>query len=332
MLIFFWQFTDILLDKTHIYAPAIQSSIEIAILITYLQTFIVGGILVSNNTLSIGGLLLFLSYLPQIWGKYGAVVDIYSGLLNTRVYAKRVLESLVNETYEENENQEQNIECNLENPTLIIKDITFSYDNSKDIFKGFSEGFYSPGIYCIVGESGCGKTTLFQLLLRFYKVNGGAIFINNTNINNYPLHQLRSIIGIVHQDTYIINDTVIGNIKFGDTDITDEKIIDLSRRLCFDKYLSSLENGYYTRISHESKNISSGQKRLISLLRVLVREPKILLFDEITTNVDSFTEGLIHSFLQKISKEKICLLITHKANEVLLADKVVNLQQFHTDA
>lgn len=313
--------------KTNIFLPGIYSCIEIATLITYLLTFIIGSKLMVNGYITLGGLMLYLSYLPEIWNKYFAVVDIFSGMLNAKIFAKRVLSSFETESHEEyyiSKYSENMSSCNA--PSIVIQEITFAYNNhSENVYSGFSCEFNTPGIYCIVGESGCGKSTLLELLLRFYEVNQGVIYINHLNINEYSLKKLRCIIGMVHQEPFIIKDTVIGNIRFGDYSISDKKIIDLIESLGFDKYLGCLEKGYYTELACRSTNITKGQKRLISILRVLVREPEILLLDEITANVDSFTERLIHKFLKEISKRKICLFVTHKLDDILLADKVIDI-------
>ena len=313
--------------KTNIFSPLIQSSIEIAILITYLLVFILGGVLISNHSLTVGGLFLYIGYLPQIWGRYGSVVDIFSGFLNTGIFAERVLGSFETEVHEEtvcHDNKIVNL-CRNGRASIFITDIDFCYKKHYNIFHGFSAEFSKPGIYCIVGESGSGKSTLFDLLLGFYKVNGGEIKVNNIDVNDYPLNELRKQIGIVHQEPYIISDTVIENIRFGDITISDSRIIELSKSLGFDKYISIMDDSYYSEIGSKDVYITSGQKRIISILRVLVRDPDILLLDEITSNVDSYTELLIHKVLDDLSRKKICLFITHKEKDMLLADEIIKL-------
>lgn len=317
--------------KMNIFRPLIQSSIEIATLITYILTFIPGRKYIMSGTMTMGELLLFVSYLPQIWSRYSSVIDIFSAVVNIKIFSERVFESfiLVGDGMDENWEPVVSNTKNNKMSSVIIKDIVYSYanGNGKPIYEGFTAKFTEPGLYAIVGESGCGKSTLFNLILRFYTLTSGQICVNDVNINDYSIPQLRSIIGIVHQEPCIINGTLVDNIRFGDKTILDSDVEQILREYGLEHFFDFIDNIHESTFNYKSKKITLGQMRIISILRVLIRNPEILLFDEITTSLDSYTETRIHLILKKVATTKICLFISHKHSDIEIAKKITYMQK-----
>jgi ATP-binding cassette subfamily B protein len=306
--------------KLNIFGPLIQSSIEFAILGSYLLVFFLAMSFIGNGELTPGGLFLFLTYLPQLWDKYSAVVNIYSGIVQSQVYADRIFGMLKTETYEDE--QQGSIKQIDGEPSAALDDISFSYEEGQALIKNKSFSFSEPGIYRIAGPSGSGKSTLFDLLLKLYPVSHGQILINNLPIDKMDNKIIREYLGIIHQDPYFISGTIIENIQFGCPDINEKDIRNFLNSFGFSHYeYLSLDASF----SGETKVLTYGMKRIISIARVILRNPRILLFDEITANLDSHTERMVLDFIKKISNEKICLFISHKQGEGIIAKETMEI-------
>jgi len=281
--------------------PTIYSSIELAILVSYLLVIILGARMVTAGHLTYGELVLYIVFMPQLWERFSSVLELFSSLARLKVYAKRTFSTFALEEHEQDIN-EKNV-LSLSEHTLEFKDVCFGYENEKTLFTDFNTRFDSNSLTIITGKSGRGKSTLFDLVLRLYDIRKGEISIGGESINDLSLDQLRSIVGIVHQDSQIIEGDVFENIRLGDTSITDETIIETIERYNFSFAFSD----------YGAKEFSTGQKRIISLIRMMLRNPEIILLDEITTNLDSYTEEVIYKFISEITKTKICLFISHFA-------------------
>ena len=311
----------------NIYFPGIQSSMELATLVTYLIVFVAGARLIHNGAMTMGGLALFISYLPQLWNKYGSVIDLYNGYISLKVYCTRVFQLFTLGLEEEAGAIQPVSGQGLTAPSLVADGIQFSFVPGRQVLQNVSFKVERPGLYAIKGESGCGKSTLFELLLGFYKVQDGKLIIHGVEAGRLSLEELRRLIGIVYQDVFLLHDTILSNIQYGDPSITEDKIMEAARGIGMDRYLDQLEAGLHTIIGHPSSRLSNGQKRMISILRTLCRNPDILLLDEVTASLDSYSEKLIHQAIREISKEKIVLWITHKEYELELADEIIEIQE-----
>lgn len=310
----------------NIFGPAIQSSIELATLTTYLLAFLIGSRAIQNGTLTAGGLLLYLSYLPQIWSRFGNLTDLYYGLLDARVYANRIMETLSLEV-EDDQHRSPNTLPNFSVQAGIeFRQVSFRYPGQTDlIYNKLSFAFLNPGLYAVVGQSGSGKSTLFELLLGFYQPDEGEIRIGGHSVQEYPLEMIRQQIGIVHQDIFLMAGTVMENIAFGDSGITRSKVEQISEFFGFHDHLSKLEGGYDAQVGIGGELLSAGQQRIISILRIICRNPHVILFDEVTSNIDSYTEQLLHGMLRKLASDKICIMITHKHADVEIADRILRV-------
>ena len=313
--------------RLNIFTPLIQSSIELSILISYLIVFICAWFEIRNGSASLADLFTYLAYIPQLWNKFGSAIDIYTEWTKAGVFANRIVSSMTEESepsllttltdYEPAEISDSY--------GLVINNISFSYYEHNFIFKNFSALLNRYGIYGIVGPSGCGKSTLFDIITGLYEVDCGDIYINGKAIKSYPLSYLRKTIGIIHQEPYILSGTILDNIQCFDQNITKAQILECAQKYRLNKPFSLLSHTWNNTVNRSSRTITLGQKRLISILRILVREPAILLCDEITAGADSNTEKVILDAIKIYSLNHICLLISHKESDLHAVDSIIHL-------
>ncbi len=309
--------------KLNIFTPIIQSSIEFATLICYLLVFLIGKVLFLQSTVTGATLFLFLSYMPQIWNRYSSVIDLYTCLVQGKVYANRIFQNWEPKgeiSIHKRTDHDYFMEGNLRY-ILELRQVTFAYINEYPIISDFSCLLGPAGLYCLTGQSGCGKSTLFDLILGLYEPQSGEILLNGVPINK--IENLNKIIGLVHQEAYMIEGSVIENIQFGDPSITKDSIISFLRG---NNFLEHLPNDLNQRIPQINTTLTNGMKRIICIARVMLRKPKILLLDEVTAGLDSYTEMLILGYVYKVSEHIPCLLITHRHQELAYAKQVITFK------
>lgn len=315
--------------KLNVFSPLIQSSIESAILISYLLMFGFGMLFLRNNTLTYGELVLYITFIPQLWDKYASVIDVYNGFVQGEVYAKRIFAPLSEET-EENTGEytysTRSIQGIKENGILIYH-LCFSFDNSYAVFDGFTAFFSRPGLCCINGPSGCGKSTLFDLILGLYTPQDGQIVIDGAPVEHYGLQKLRETVGIVHQDAYFINGSILENIRFFSSRLSDDDVYNFVKRMGLMPYFMRLPISLSQPINRNDRVLTYGHKRIISILRALIRDPPYLLLDEITAALDSHTELLTLKIIQEEAKRKGCIMISHKESDEHIADKQLTINR-----
>lgn len=307
--------------------PTISSTIILGTMATYVVIFSLGPIWLSDNRLTYGEIFLFLTYMPQLWDKFKALVDVQRIILNFKVYNNRVFSVLSKKgSIATSVGIENNEKVDMKFESLKINKLSFSYDNNKIIIKNISLDVCTPSLICITGPSGCGKSTLFDLILRFYEFSNGEIMINNRCIKEIPIPLLRDKVGLIHQLPILINDSVINNILIGNKKMCKAEVIEIAKKWNLHKYIEQLDQKYETNVGHLGEELSIGQRRIIAILRTLCADPDIVLIDEITSNVDSHSEIIIREIVQKLAKTKLCLLITHKTEDLIIADKVIPME------
>ena len=198
---------------------------------------------------------------------------------------------------------------------MVIKDLSFKVKKGEKI--------------AIVGETGAGKTTIVKLLMRFYDVSGGEIKIDGVNINRYDKHSIRSLVGMVLQDTWLFNDTIFNNIRYGKLDATEEEVIAASKEAHAHHFIMQSAEGYELMLNEDADNISHGQKQLLTIARTILSNKQILILDEATSSVDTRTEKLIQRAMDRLMKNRTSFIIAHRLSTVRDADKILVIDDGH---
>lgn len=208
---------------------------------------------------------------------------------------------------------------------ITIKDVTFRYDNKESILENFNLDIEAGKMVALVGPSGGGKTTICNLIPRFYDYESGQIFIDDVDISTVTLKSLRENIGIVQQDVFLFTGTIKENIMYGNPNATDEKVIEAAKNACLHDFIMGLEDGYDTFIGERGVKLSGGQKQRISIARVFLKNPAILILDEATSALDNVTEYEIQKALEELSKDRTTLVVAHRLSTVKNSDEIVVL-------
>ena len=315
--------------KRNIFSPLIQSSIEVSILISYLLAFGICWFELHAGRVSYGDLFLYLTYIPQLWNRYGSVIDVVTEIAQAEVYAKRILDAVYSEEREDALAQQAEQNAATEEACtngIQIRDLCFSFSPEYPIWDKFSMDFDKPGIYGISGPSGCGKSTLFDLLLGLYQPQSGSIAVCGKDITSYELGKLRETVGIVHQDAYFVRGSILDNLRLFDTSITDDVLMKCLEEYGIKNDLSAIPFPLDELLQRNDPRLTTGQKRLISVARTLVRNPRVLLFDEVTAGLDSNTEVRVLEIVKKAAETHVCLLVSHKQGDLGSADCVIALK------
>ena len=282
-----------------------------------------GGWFAIEGLISVGTIQAFIEYSKQFTRPINEIANQYAQLQSALAGAERVFEIMDSEPEDMGGNEPFEIED--VKGDLNFKDIEFAYEKGEPVLKDFDLWVKSGQKIAIVGATGSGKTTVVNLLTRFYDIDGGTITLDGQNIRNIPIDKLRGSIGIVLQDTVIFSETIAQNIRYGRIDATDEEVIAAAKLARVDDFASKLADGYDTMLSEGGSNLSQGQRQLISIARAVLADPKILILDEATSSIDTRTEMHIQQAMIALMKGRTSLIIAHRLSTIRDADKIVVL-------
>lgn len=284
-------------------------------------TGVVAGILAIAGKISIGNIATFNKYVKQLGMPINEISNQFNVIQSGIAGAERMFEII---------DEEVEFPDNVDKPELgdvkgkvIFKDVSFEYEEGKPILKDINIEANPGEMIAIVGPTGAGKTTIINLLTRFYDINKGEILIDGKNIKDIDKYSLRNALGIVLQDTVLFSETIKENIKFGKLDATDEEIIEASKLANAHSFIKRLPNGYDTYIREDANNVSVGQKQLLNIARVILNDPEILILDEATSNVDTRTEVKIQEAMRNLLKGRTSFVIAHRLSTIKNADKIL---------
>lgn len=280
-----------------------------------------GSVFYMNDMLSLGNIAAFILYTRKFSGPINEVANISNEILSALAAAERVFR-LLNEE-EETADRAGASELNEVDGNVELKEIHFSYVPEKPILTNVNLKADAGKLIAIVGPTGAGKTTIINLLMRFYDPVSGTILIDGTDHLDYTMRSLRKAYAMVLQDTWVFHGTIYDNIAYGRNDATREEVIAAAKAAHIHKYIMCLSNGYETVITEDGGNISKGQKQLLTIARAMLYDSKMLILDEATSNVDTRTERQIQSAMRTLMKDKTCFVIAHRLSTIQNADRIL---------
>ena len=287
----------------------------------YVAVAITGGYFAIQGKISVGDIQSFISYNKQFTQPIAQIAQI-SGQIQTMIAAaERVFEFL--EEDEEIQTATKEIDTNKLAGNVEFDNVKFGYNDDKIIINDFSAKIKEGQKIAIVGPTGAGKTTIVKLLMRFYDVNSGAILVDGHNIKDFERGNLRKMFGMVLQDTWLFAGTVKDNIKYGKEDATEHEVIEAAKAAHVHHFIKTLPNGYNSILNEESSNVSAGQKQLLTIARVILADPKILILDEATSSIDTRTELQIQQAMDNLMEGRTSFIIAHRLSTIKNADLIL---------
>ena len=296
----------------------ISGSICIGLLVWY------GGIANANGiNISIGTLFLFITMSGLLFRPLRQIADKFNTLQMGMVAVDRIFSifennSIINETGD--------IDTPSFKGKIEFNNVRFSYISNIEVLKGVSFLVRPGETLAIVGPTGSGKTTIINLISRFYNINSGQIKIDDKSINDYKLNCLRSNIGVILQDVFLFADTIQNNVTLFDEDISEDQVINAAKELGIHEFIMSLPGNYNFNVQERGNTLSSGQKQLIAFMRVLIKNPDILILDEATSSIDSYSEDLIKNATRRITKNKTSVVIAHRLSTIEAASTIIYME------
>ena len=297
----------------------------------YVVICLLGGFLATQSLISVGDIQAFIQYVRQFTQPITQLANISNILQQAAAASERVFEFLdeEEETPETqiitvNNTNEPDTDTNIHiTGDVQFAHVHFGYRPDKIIINDFSASIKAGQKIAIVGPTGAGKTTMVKLLMRFYDVNEGAILIDGYDIKNFSRTELRGVFGMVLQDTWLYNGTIMENIRYGRPDATDEEVYEAARAAQVDHFVRTLPDGYQMMLNEEASNVSQGQKQLLTIARAILSDPKILILDEATSSVDTRTEVLIQRAMDNLMKNRTSFIIAHRLSTIKDADWIL---------
>lgn len=277
-----------------------------------------------DGSVSLGVVVAFIMYINMIFRPVRELVDKFNTLQMGMIGAERIFNVL--DTDEKTENKGQLMPDNIIGK-IEFENVWFAYDDEKWVLKNISFVLQPGTTLALVGATGAGKSSVINILTRFYEINKGTIKIDGVDIREYDLNYLRQNIGVVHQDVFLFSDTIANNINLLNPDITEDEIEEAAISVGADIFTAQLPGGYNYQVQERGATLSSGQAQMVSFIRALVHKPKILVLDEATSSVDTETEELIQRAIEKLMENRSAIVIAHRLSTIQKADKIIVLDQ-----
>ncbi|MBQ3084204.1 MAG: ABC transporter ATP-binding protein [Clostridia bacterium] len=275
----------------------------------------------SGDEFQPGIIIAMASYANRFWGPIQAIADIYNQLINTGSYLERIFDTLDEKVEIEDLPDAKDL------PKITgrvdYEDVTFGYEEGINILEHINLHAEPGQSIALVGPTGAGKSTIVNILCRFYDIQGGQIKLDGHDIKHATLHSLRSQMGIMLQDSFIFTGTIRDNIRYGKLDATDEEIIEAAKTVCAHEFIMNTENGYDTEVNEKGSTLSSGQRQLICFARTVLSNPRILILDEATSSIDTETEKLVQEGIANLLKGRTSFIIAHRLSTIANCDQIL---------
>ncbi len=287
----------------------------------YVFVCLLGGYLTVKKVIDIGDIQAFIQYMRSFTQPITQIANISNTLQSTAAAAERVFEFL--DEKEEVPETASPIRLETVRGDVEFRNVNFGYTADKIIIHDFSSVIYSGQTIAIVGPTGAGKTTVVKLLMRFYELNGGSILIDGHDVLDFTRNDLRSMFGMVLQETWLYSASIMENIRYGNFDKTDEEVIAAAKTAHCDEFIRAMPGGYHMQINEEASNLSQGQKQLLTIARTILADPRILILDEATSSIDTRTEVLIQKAMNNLMQNRTSFVIAHRLSTIRDADLIL---------
>ena len=313
-------------SKAIFYSSLVNPSTRFVNAVVYAAVGLAGALSVVGGTVTVGGLTCILSYANQYTKPYNEISGVITELQNAIACAARIFELIEAEPQPSDEGLPElsDVRGNIE-----LKDVSFSYSPDTSLIENFNLSVKAGQRIAIVGPTGCGKTTLINLLMRFYDVDGGSISVEGSAIRDVTRHSLRENYGMVLQDTWLKSGTIRDNLKIGKPDSSDEEMIAAAKTSHADSFIRRLPQGYDTPIGEDGGNLSAGQKQLLCITRVMLTKPPMLILDEATSSIDTKTEFRVQRSFEKLMQGKTTFIVAHRLSTIMSADLILVMKDGH---
>jgi ATP-binding cassette subfamily B protein len=305
-------------------AALILPLVEVVAAVATALAIIYGGYLVARHQLAVGVLVAFILYINRFFDPIRDLSQQYTQLQRSGVAAERIAQIL--DMKVEIQDKPNAIEMPPIKGDVEFRDVVFGYNPEHPVLKGLNWQIKAGQTVAIVGPTGAGKSTIISLLTRFYDIQSGAILIDGIDIRDVTQKSLRQQVGVVPQEPFLFTGTIADNIRYGRLEATDEEIMEAARVVGAHDLITQLPDGYQTPIRERGRNLSMGQRQLISFARALLADPRILILDEATANIDTFTEAIVQQGLNKLLHGRTAFVIAHRLSTIKDADSIVVLQ------
>jgi len=297
-------------------SPVIENISSLVIAAVYLI-----GISWIDNGITVGVLIAFIGYIGRFWTPITNLGSFYNSLVNASAYLERIFETMDEEPLVKDADDA----CEMPEikGKVEFRNVDFSYEEGNKILNNISFSVQPGDTIALVGPTGAGKTTIINLLSRFYEIQNGQILIDDMDISKVTLKSLRKQMGVMLQDTFIFSGTIMDNIRYSRLDATDEEVIEAAKAVKAHDFIVTLKDGYYTEVNERGSRLSVGQRQLISFARALLADPKILILDEATSSIDTQTEMALQQGLERLLKGRTSFIIAHRLSTIKNATRIM---------
>ena len=275
----------------------------------------------ANSGITVGVLIAFTAYIGRFWQPINTLASFYNSVLTAISYLERIFETIDEPVLVKD--KPGAYEMPQIHGKVEFKDVTFSYEDGIEILKKINFTVNQGQTAAIVGPTGAGKTTIVNLLSRFYNVDSGEVLIDGINIEDVTIRSLHRQMGVMMQDSFIFSGTIMDNIRYGNDEVPDEMVIQAAKTVCAHNFIMEMEDGYYTQVNERGSRLSAGQRQLISFARALLSDPRILILDEATSSIDTETEILLQEGLSRLLQGRTSFIIAHRLSTIKNADFIM---------
>lgn len=284
-----------------------------------------GSRMIETGNITPGLLVAFSGYVSMFWQPIMNISNFYNQLVTNMAGAERIFEILdIEPDIKDRPDAKPLPEIKGD---VSFRNVTFGYDEGQEVLKDVTFDVPAWQTVALVGSTGAGKTTIVNLISRFYEVTSGEVLIDGHNVNDVTLESLRSQIGVMPQDTFLFSATIMENIRYGKLDATDEEVIEAAKAVSAHDFIMKLEKGYQTEVNERGTRLSAGQRQLIAFARALLANPRILILDEATASIDTHTERLVQQGIQKLLEGRTSFVIAHRLSTIRNADRIMVVEE-----